>query len=217
MLESLEQASKELIKACNDMAEAGLVAGTWGNASVRIPGEDIVIITPSGMAYDSLAVSDMVAMDMSGDITAGERRPSTEYPLHLEIYRSRPDVHAIMHTHSVYACVLAVARADLPPIMEEQAQLVGGRVPVADYAPAGSEDLAHAASRALGTGGAVLLANHGLVGVGKTIQEAFLSCQIVEKASQIYILSLNVGQPFILSECEVSSLRNAFLTGYGQK
>jgi len=216
MSESLERASKELIKACIDMAGAGLVTGTWGNASIRIS-EDVMIITPSGMPYHSLAVSDVVTMDLSGHVRKGYRRPSTEFPLHLEIYRRRPDVHAVMHTHSVYACVLAAARVDLPPLLEEQAQLVGGRVPVAEYAPAGSEDLARAVSRALGPGGAVLLANHGLVGVGKDIREALLVCEIVEKASQIYILSHSLGSPVILGESEVASLRKTFLTSYGQK
>lgn len=213
---TLEQVSKELIKACNDMAGAGLVAGTWGNASVRLS-SDVVIITPSGMPYDSLDPSDMVAMDLSGHVVQGHRRPSTEFPLHLEIYRRRPDVHAIMHTHSVYACALAAARADLPPVLEEQAQLLGGRVPVAEYAPAGTEELARAASRALGRGGAVLLANHGLVGVGRDIREALLVCRIVEKACQVYILSRSVGSPAILGEKEVAFLRKAFLTNYGQQ
>jgi len=190
------------------------VAGTWGNASIRVA--DGMIITPSGMPYDSLNVSDMVLLDSSGSVKSGFRSPSTESPLHLEIYRNRPDVHAIMHTHSIYACALAVSRINLPVILEEQAQLVGGKVPVTDYAPAGSQELASAASQTLGAGGAVLLANHGLVGVGKDIGEALLVCQIAEKACRVYIMSLSVGTPFCLDDKDVFSLRQAFSKGYGQ-
>lgn len=190
------------------------MAGTWGNASIRVA--DGMIVTPSGMPYDSLNVSDIVLLDMSGRVKLGFRSPSTESPLHLEIYRNRPDVHAIMHTHSIYACALAVSRINLPVILEEQAQLVGGKVPVTDYAPAGSQELARAASQTLGEGGAVLLANHGLVGVGKDIKEALLVCQIAEKACHVYIMSQSVGTPFCLDDKDVFSLRQAFSKGYGQ-
>ncbi len=208
------KAGLELIAACNDMIGSGLVAGTWGNASMRVA--DGLIITPSGMPYDSLNVQDIVLLNNSGNVKSGFRRPSTEAPLHLEIYRNRPDVHAIMHTHSIYASALAVSRINLPVILEEQAQLVGGEVPVSEYAPAGSEELACSASQTLGDCGAVLLANHGLVGVGKDIREALLICQIVEKACRVYIMSLSVGSPFCLDEKDVSSLRSAFLQSYGQ-
>lgn len=217
MQQIYEQMSRDVIDAGRDMAAAGLVAGTWGNISVRVPGGDLVLITPSGMPYHSLAVSDLVTVDLSGAPRAGHRRPSTELPLHLEIYRARPDVQAIMHTHSRYACALAVARLDLPPILEEQAQLAGGRVAVASYAPAGSEALAHHAVQALGSRNAVLLANHGLVGVGGNIQEAFLVCQIIEKACQIYILSRGLGQAHVLSNSEVRALQENFRAGYGQR
>lgn len=215
MSESPEKVGQELIDACNDMSGAGLVAGTWGNASIRY--ESNIIITPSGMPYHTLTCSDLVTMDLSGAIKSGSRRPSTESPLHLEIYRQRLDVKAIMHTHSIYACALAVARVDLPAILEEQTQLVGGEVTVAEYAPAGSEELARFAALALGQRGAVLLANHGLVGVGRDISEALLVCQIVEKACQIYILSRTIGSPYCLDNEEVILLRNTFMQNYGQK
>jgi L-fuculose-phosphate aldolase len=211
---SPERAGQELIDACNDMSSAGLVAGTWGNASIRYAGD--MIITPSGMPYHTLTYTDLVTMDLSGDIKSGNRRPSTEAPLHLEVYRQRTGVNAVMHTHSIYASALAVARVDLPAILEEQAQLVGGEVKVAEYAPAGSVELARSASLALGQGGAVLLANHGLVGVGQNIREALLVCQIVEKACQIYILSRTIGSPYYLDNEEVTLLRNTFKQNYGQ-
>lgn len=210
-----EKAGAELIAACRAMAEAGLVTGTWGNASLRR--EDVMVITPSGMPYDQLQVPDLVAVELwGGGAIRGERRPSTELALHLEIYRQRPDIGAVMHTHSVYACAMAVARVELPPVLEEQVQLVGKKVPVAAYAPAGSEELARSAASALGDGKAVFLANHGLVGVGRDIGEALLACQVVEKACRVYVCSHIIAKPVILDEAEADALHKAFLTGYGQ-
>lgn len=211
-----EKAREQVARAGVRMARAGLVLGTWGNVSCRVSREDLVVITPSGMAYDALQPRDIVVVDLNGSVVEGERRPSTELELHLAIYRARPDVKAVMHTHSVFASAMAVARLPVPPVVEDVAQIVGGAVPVAEYAPAGSRELAANVVRALGQGGAVLLANHGLVGVGGSLDEAFNVCQIVEKAAQIYILAGLIGTPTILGENEVIDLRYRYLTSYGQ-
>ncbi|MCF8010682.1 MAG: class II aldolase/adducin family protein [Clostridiales bacterium] len=209
--------SKEIVSACQQMASAGLVSGTWGNASSRLK-DDKIIITPSGIPYNLLTPVDMTVLDISsGQVIEGKRRPSTEYTMHMEIYRQRQDVHAIMHTHSIYASTLAAARREIPPLLEEQAQLVGGKILTAEYAPAGTEDLAWNAVKALGNRNAVLLANHGLVGVGRDIKEAFLVCQVAEKACMVYLASKCLGDAVALSEEEVQALRNTFLTEYGQK
>lgn len=211
-----EKAREQVARAGVRMARAGLVLGTWGNVSCRVSREDLVVITPSGMPYDALQPRDIVVVDLNGTVVEGERRPSTELELHLAIYRARPDVKAIMHTHSVFASAMAVARQPVPPVVEDVAQVVGGPVPVAEYAPAGSRELAEEVVRALGRGNAVLLANHGLVGVGENLDEAFNVCQIVEKAAQIYILASLIGKPTVLAENEVIDLRYRYLTSYGQ-
>ena len=212
-----EKAREQVARAGVRMARAGLVLGTWGNVSCRVAREDLVVVTPSGMAYDALQPRDIVVVDLDGNLVEGERRPSTELALHLAIYRARPDVKAVMHTHSVFASAMAVAQLPVPPVVEDVAQIVGGVVPVAEYAPAGSLELAAKVVNALGQGNAVLLANHGMVGVGGSLEEAFNVCQIVEKAAQIYLWASLAGTPVILEEDEVQTLRQGYLVTYGQK
>lgn len=211
-----EKARERVARSGVKMAQAGLVVGTWGNISCRVSRENLVIITPSGMAYDSLQPRDIVVVNLDGEIVEGERKPSTELELHLAIYRVRTDVHAVMHTHSTFASAMAVVRQPIPPLVEDVAQIVGGQVPVAEYAPAGSRQLARNVVAALGRRNAVLLSNHGMVGVGGSLDEAFSVCQIVEKAAQIYLWASLVGKPAILSEKEVADLHHDYLTFYGQ-
>ncbi|MEW6182752.1 MAG: class II aldolase/adducin family protein [Bacillota bacterium] len=210
-----EKAREQVARAGVRMARAGLVIGSWGNVSYRIYHEDLAVITPSGMPYDSLQPRDIAVIDLDGNIVEGERKPSTEYELHTAIYRARPDIFAIMHTHSVFATAMAAAQMPIPPAVEDLAQLLGGEVPVAKYAPAGSRELAEAAVAALGRSNAVLLANHGMVGAGTTLDDAFNICQIVEKAAKVFLWASLVGTPVVLSAREALALRQEYLTAYG--
>ncbi|MQL51720.1 class II aldolase/adducin family protein [Desulfofundulus thermobenzoicus] len=211
-----EKYKEQVYKMGLRMGTSGLVTGTWGNISARVPRENLVVISPSGIPYATLQPRDMVVLDMEGRVVEGERKPSTEYRLHLGIYNARPDVQAIMHTHSVFASALAVARKPIPPILEDLAQMVGNGVAVARYARAGTEELARAAVEALENRGAVLLANHGVVGVGRNLEEAFMVCQVVEKSAKVYVWADLVGQPAVLPLEEVEVLRDCYLNSYSQ-
>ncbi|WP_347487852.1 class II aldolase/adducin family protein [Desulfoscipio sp. XC116] len=211
-----EKVREQVLKTGSRMACAGLVMGAWGNISARVPGENLFVITPSGIPYDMMGKIDLVVVDGEGRAVEGERKPSSELKLHLAIYGARAHAGAIVHTHSIYASAMAVAGKALPPILEDQVQLVGGAVPVTRYARAGTADLAVAAVDALGQSNAVLLANHGLVGLGRTVEEAFTVCQVVEKAAQVYILAELIGQAAVIPPGEIAILREAFLTSYGQ-
>jgi L-fuculose-phosphate aldolase len=205
----------EIVATCRVMMSTGLVVGTWGNVSRRCSPESFQI-TPSGVPYSELLLEDLVVVDLQTGSCSGRLRPSTEAPLHAAIYRMRPDVGAIVHTHSPYAAVFAVNRAEIPPLMEEMAQLVGGIVRVARYAASGSAELAEGAVAALQDGAAVLLANHGLVGVGRTLKDALTVCQVVEKSAQVFLWARLSGTPHLLGEQEVLELRRGFLQNYGQ-
>jgi L-fuculose-phosphate aldolase len=217
MILRAEKAREKVARAAAKMARAGLVVGTWGNVSYRVLHEDLAAITPSGMPYDTLMPRDIVIVDLKGNVVEGERKPSTELELHVAIYRARPGVCAVMHTHSVFASAMAVARVPIPPMVEDLAQVIGGEVPVAEYGPAGSRELAEKVVEALGEGNAALIANHGMVGVGADLEEAFDVCQIVEKGAQIYLWASLVGMPVALSRSEVLKLRKDYLTSYGQQ
>ena len=136
--------------------------------------------------------------------------------MHQEIYRARPDVGGLVHTHSVYASAHAAARRAVPPVVEELAQVVGGAIECAPYARAGTDALARAAAGALGDRNAVLLANHGLVGVGRTPQDALRVCIVSEQGAQIHSVARAIGMPALLSPEEVGHLRRDYLCSYGQ-
>lgn len=206
---------EQIIAIGKKMLEEKLVASTWGNISVRF--NNLVYATPSGMEYDSLKLEDIVGLDFLGNIVEGYRKPTTESSMHLQIYKSREDVGAIVHTHSLYASAYAVVRKEIPPLLEDMAQVVGGQVPVADYALPGSDELAENAVQALGDKGAVLLANHGLVGVGSNLQEAYKACVLVEKTAQIAIAAKIIGEPIKLADQDIQWMRDIYLTKYGQK
>lgn len=203
----------EIIRTCRRMAELGLVAGTWGNVSARVSGSDAILITPSGLPYDQLDGGSLVKVDMNGSILSGSR-PSSELPLHLAIYAARPDVNAIVHTHSIHATACAVARCAIPPALEEMIQVNGGTVEVSAYALPGSNELAKNAVLALADRSAALLANHGAVSCGPTLRDALLVAQLVEKAAHVHILAQSMGGAAILSDDDVRIMRRFYIEHY---
>lgn len=198
------------------IVKEGLVVATWGNLSAREEDEEIFVITPSGMNYHILEPEDIAAVDFTGKPIGTGRKPSVETPMHAAIYRARPDVKAIIHTHSINASACAAARVEIPCIMEDMASMVGGPVKVAEYAPTGTEQLAGNVLAALGDRNAVLLANHGVVTVGRCLEEAFKLSMMVEKTAEIFIKSRILGQPFSLSGEETCYLKDFYRRCYGQ-
>jgi L-fuculose-phosphate aldolase len=198
------------------MVKYDLVAGTWGNISVIDAHRQHVAIKPSGMDYLELQAKDVVVVDLKGNIVDGDRKPSSEIRLHLAIYRSRPDISAVVHTHSIYASACAVAGKAIPPMVEDLVQIVGGGVDVAPYALPGTEEVAANAVQSLGAKFAVLLESHGAVGVGKNLKEAFTVCQLIEKSAQIYLLAQLIGGAKLLKEQDVQIMHQFYKNQYGQ-
>lgn len=207
----------EVLQAGHALLEKGLVAGTWGNISVRIPETTFVAVTPSGKGYHVLTAEDIVIVDSAGNAVEGNFKPSSELPLHLAIYKSRIDIQAIVHTHSVFASACAVAHKSIPPIIEDLVQLTGGSVDVAAYALPGTEMLAQNAVVALAHKNAVLMANHGVIGCGQTLAEAMLACELVEKAAQIFIYANQIGGAQILSNEDINVMHNFYEEYYRQR
>lgn len=196
---------------------SSLVVGTWGNISARVAGEDLVAITPSGMDYDTLLAEDIVLVDLAGNVVDGTRKPSIEVPMHTAVYRNRSDIQAIVHTHSSFATAMAAARKPIPGAVEDMVQIVGGDVRVCDYALPGSKELGQNVIRALEDRQAVLLANHGMLGAGRNLEEALKICQVVEKTAQITILAQAVGGVVELPQEDIDFMRNFYVNSYGQR
>ncbi len=216
-MDKLAAVRAEVVRTGLAMLDRRLVAGTWGNVSLRVPGAGQVAVTPSGRDYRSLRTADIVVVDLQGNRVAGTLPPSSELPLHLAIYAARPDIGAIVHTHSVFASACAAARRPLPPVIEDLVQLAGGPVEVAEYALPGTAELANNAVAALADRQAVLLANHGAVGCGRTAAEALLACELVEKGAQIYLYAGLLGGAQILDSEDVAAMRRFFVEHYRRR
>lgn len=214
LLDSINNFRLQVIKAGHELLKKGLVAGTWGNISSRIPESNLIAVTPSGCNYLNLSEKDIVIVDLEGNVIDGTLKPTSELLLHLTIYNARKDVQAIVHTHSVFASALAVAHKSIPPIIEDLVQLAGGSVDVAQYALPGTNELAQNAVKALGTKNAVLMANHGAVGCGQSLREAMTACELVEKSAQIYIYANQIGGANVLSDNDIKIMHDFYKEHY---
>ena len=192
---SIQTIREEVVKYARRMQRDGFVTGTAGNVSARVPGENVIAITPSSFPYETMEPHDVPILDLNGAVVMAPHAPSVERELHLTIYRSRTDVGAVFHTHSVYSSVLAALRTPLPPIVEELVHYVGGQVEVAQYAPSQSPELSCNALAALGEKQAVFLANHGNICCGADLDKAYQICQLIERVAQVHILSRSIGSP----------------------
>ena len=179
---------RELIEICHRLVELGYVIGTYGNVSARVPGG--LIITPSRVDYARLTPEDLVTVSDAGVVLAGTRLPSSELEVHRQVYLRRPDLNAILHTHSLHATALSCCHETIPVIVEEQAQVVGGEIHCTRYIPAGQhEELGEETAQALGASNAVLIANHGVVNCGRSLDEALFTCIVVERIAQMRLLT----------------------------
>ncbi len=212
-----EHIRQEIVEAGKKICEIGLVIGTWGNISARIPDENLVAITPSGIDYDNITPEDIVITDLMGDIIDGKKKPSIELNLHLEIYRNRDDVNAIVHTHSEYCTALAIARKEIPAVVEDLVQVAGGNIRVSQYHLPGSKELGKAVVKALEGRNAVILANHGCLSVAKNLKEALKISLIIEKSAKATIFAKIMGEIVELSQEDIYTMRDFYLNKYGQR
>lgn len=215
-MNTLDAVKQSVVWGGRQMYERGLVAGTWGNISIRSEAVNRIAITPSGRPYNELVPADIVVVDSSGNVVEG-KRPSSELLLHLAIYAARPDICAIVHSHSLYATACAVAGKPVPPCLEELVQVVGGGVDVAQYALPGTAELAENAVKALGDKTAALLANHGAVACGPSLAEALLIAEMVEKAAQIHVIAEQLGGARPLATEDIQLMRRFYVENYRQR
>jgi L-fuculose-phosphate aldolase len=206
--------TREVVDTALSMSRQGLSPGRSGNVSARI-GDDI-LITPSGMAYDTLAPSDIVRVSLEGVAAAGQRKPSSELGFHLAIYRARPDAGAVVHTHSLHATVLACARRPIPAFHYMVAVAGGDDIPLVPYATFGSEELAQHVAAGLAHRNACLMANHGQIAIGATCADALALAAEVEVLAEQYVKVLTLGSPHILARDEMAHVLERF-GRYGQK
>jgi hypothetical protein len=180
---------------CRSMLDRGYLKATEGNVSVRVPGHRLYAVTPSNYSYEKMRAEDVCLMDFDGNAVkspgASDLAPSVEAAMHATIYRERPDVNAIVHTHQPFASALAYLRRPIPALSDEQGRFLGGEVPIVDYAPSGTTFLAKQIRKQLHSGrNAFILANHGVVVLGTDPERAVFAMGLLEKVSIAYLMAL---------------------------
>ena len=180
------QSRRSMAEYGRKLLELGLVQGTWGNISVRLSA-NYMLVTPSGLDYKMIDGSDMVKVAIK-TLTYGDGNvPTTEKGLHAGIYESRSDIGAIIHTHSKYCSIFAAARKPLQVLDEKLAKITGELIYISDYAYAGSRKLTKNVVKALGDRSGCIISNHGMIACGKDLQDALEICLAMEKAAEQYI------------------------------
>lgn len=201
-----------LIDTARRMNDLGINQGTAGNLSFRA-GKNF-IITPSGMHYDEMQADDLVEVSIStGNVITGGR-PSTEWRFHRDIFASRDDIHAVLHAHPVYSTALACQQREIPAFHYMVAVAGGKRIRCAKYALFGTQRLSEYVLDALGRHRACLMANHGLIALGKNLKDALNLAVEVETLAAQYIRVLQMGEPILLTDAQMDEVIKAF-SGYG--
>jgi L-fuculose-phosphate aldolase len=216
----LAEYREQVIEAGLEAHRRGIVHGTAGNFSIRDPESGLVAISPSGMPYGAMTAADVVIVDLDCTVHDGHRRPSSETPMHTMIYRARPDVSAIVHTHAHYCTVVSTFKPCLPPILTETVLVLGRNVPVTRYGETGTPDIGHSILEVTTPETrAVLMKNHGLICFGDSFEQGLLYALIAEEAARVYIdaLAANGGrEPDLVPEHLIDKMTAHFLATYGQ-
>lgn len=204
-----------VVDYCKLMMARGLTKGTGGNISIFDRDSGYMIISPSGIDYDVLTAEDVSIVDLKGNLVAGEKKPSSEFPMHAIFYARRDDINAIVHTHSPFATTIASLRWDLPAVSYLVA-FAGKNVRCASYATFGTQELAEHAFEGMKDRKAVLLANHGLLAGATNIATAFAVAEEIEFCCEVYTRTKAIGEPVILEDAEMDVMAEKFKS-YGQK
>lgn len=216
MANELEYAREQLLVLSQQLCKLGLNRGTSGNASIRVQdaqGQSGLLITPSGRSVEHMRPADMVWMDFNGQ-AHGALAPSSEWRFHVDILHAKPAVNVVVHTHSMFATTLSTLRRDVPAFHYMIAVAGGDSIKCADYALFGSQQLSDNALQALTHRTACLLANHGMIALGDTVEKALSIAVEVETLCEQYLRALQVGEPYILTQQEMLDVHEKF-KGYG--
>lgn len=212
----LEALREQLVGLHDELPRNGLVTWTGGNVSARDPESGLVAIKPSGVRYGELTAESMVVLDLDGTIVEGALKPSSDTASHLHIYRHRPDVNGVVHTHSRYATAFAAVGRSIPVYLTAQADEFGGEIPCAGFALIGDEAIGAQVVATIGRSPAVLLKNHGVFTIGPSAGAAVKAAVMVEDIAATVWLALQLGTPDVLPDEVVEQLHRRYTTVYGQ-
>ena len=213
----LEPLREQLYRLHLELPRNNLVAWTGGNVSARDPATGLVAIKPSGVRYDELRPEHMVIVDLDGRIVEGNHKPSSDTASHLYIYRHRPDVGGIVHTHSPYATAFAALGRPIPCVLTAMADEFGGPIPCGGFALIGGEEIGKVVVESIGRSVACLLKNHGVFTIGKDAEAAVKAAVMTEDVARTVWLALQLGQPEEIAAEDVAKLHHRYTHVYGQR
>jgi L-ribulose-5-phosphate 4-epimerase len=216
MTMQLEAIRHDLVRLHAELPRNGLVLWTGGNVSARDPETGLVAIKPSGVRYEDLTAESMVVLDLDGRIVEGTHKPSSDTASHLYIYRHRPDLNGVVHTHSRYATAFAAVGRSIPVYLTAHADEFGGPIPCAGFALIGGEQIGEQVVKSIGSSPAILLKNHGVFTVGPSAKAAVKAAVMVEDVAATVWMALQLGVPDELPPDVVAQLHERYTTVYGQ-
>lgn len=188
---SFDEQKHSIVDTCRILLERGYLKATEGNVSVRVPGQQAFAITPSNYDYAKMKMEDVCVLTDDLEQLEGNRKPSIESAMHAAVYQTRPDVHAIIHTHQPYASALGIMNKPIPHLFDEQVRFLGRSVEIIPYAPSGTPFLKkNVRKKVTGGNNAFILQNHGVLVFGVTPQQAIHNMALLEKCALVYLLAL---------------------------
>jgi L-ribulose-5-phosphate 4-epimerase len=207
---------REIVWKCNlELPKNGLVKMTSGNVSGRDPETGLVVIKPSGYSYEEMTPAHMVVVDLDGQVVEGDLKPSIDTDTHLYVYRRRPDVFGMVHTHSPYATSFAALGQPIPACLTASAML-GGEIPLGGFAAIGGAEIGQEIIAKIGRSMAILMQNHGVFTIGASPQQATKMAVEVEEIAKITHLAMTRGQPILLTPEQMMSTSTMYRNDYGQ-
>ena len=212
----LEALREELVRLHAELPRHGLVVWTGGNVSARDPETGLVAIKPSGVRYEDLTADSMVVLDIDGRVVEGALHPSSDTASHLYVYRHRPDVNGVVHTHSRFATAFAAVGRPIPVFLTAHADEFGGEIPCGGFALIGDEAIGAEVVKGIGRSPAILLKNHGVFTIGPTAEAAVKAAVMVEDVAATVWAALQIGSPEVLPDDIVARLHDRYATSYGQ-
>jgi L-ribulose-5-phosphate 4-epimerase len=212
----LDRLRNEICSLHAELPRNNLVTWTSGNISGRDPESGLVVIKPSGVRYHELTPENMVVVNLEGQVVEGSLKPSSDTFAHIYIYRHRPDIHGVVHTHSTFATAWAAAGRPIPPVLTAICDEFGGPIPVGAYARIGGDEIGQEIIRSIGSSPAILMKNHGVFTIGRTPGSAVKAAVMVEDVARTVFYAMQLGQPEEIPPEEIARAHRRYMEEYGQ-
>ncbi|MFI1522609.1 L-ribulose-5-phosphate 4-epimerase [Kitasatospora cineracea] len=219
MSDTIDLLRRQVCDLHRELVRYGLVVWTAGNVSARVPGEDLLVIKPSGVDYDELTPQNMILCDLHGNVVEGEHAPSSDTAAHAYVYRHRPDVGGVVHTHSTYASAWAARGEAVPCVLTAMADEFGAEIPVGPFALIGDDSIGRGIVETLDghRSPAVLMKSHGVFTIGKDARAAVKAAVMCEDVARTVHVSRQLGEPLPIAQDDIDRLNHRYQNVYGQR